>query len=110
MAIQVKKPARRVFDAPIRYRAGVPQLTRRFLFADKPFGGVPACGISREAIRTAVTDDMPSSRLLYRCKAASVSESAVKAGTLNPITDAGRFDSIHPRFDYFFCDARPDFL
>lgn len=105
-----KKPARRIFDAPIRYRAGVPQLTRRFLFVDTPFGGVPACNISREAIRTAVTDDMPSSRLLYRCKAASVSESAVKAGTLNPVGDISPITSIHPQFDYFFCDPRPDFL
>lgn len=110
MTTQPKKPARRIFDEPVSYCTGVPQIIRRFLFADTPFGGAPACGISREAIRTAVTDDMPSSRLLYRCKAASVSESAVKAGTLNPIGDASRFDSIHPRFDYFFCDARPDFL
>ena len=107
MATQIKKTARRIFDAPVRYRAGVPQITRRFLFADTPFGAIPARNLSRIDIIDAIANASPSSKVLFSCKETPVGAAAVKAGTLNAVTAPRHSAS---RFNFFFCDPRPAFL
>ena len=97
-----KKPARRIFDAPVRYRAGVPQITRRFLFAD-----TRVSNISRADIVTAIANNSTSSKLLFSCKETPVSAAAVKAGTLNAVTAPRHSAS---RFEFFFCEKTPAFL
>lgn len=94
---QIKKPARRVFDAPIRLRAGVPQITRRFLFAD-----TRASSITRADIRAAIANDSTSSKLLFSCKENPVSAAAVRAGTLNAVTTSWPARST---FEIYFCES-----
>ena len=105
-----KKPARRIFDAPVRYRAGVPQITRRFLFADTPFGAIPASNLSWIDALAAIANDSASSKLLFSCKENPVSAAAVKAGTLNPVADINGITSPQARFEFFFCEKTPAFL
>lgn len=104
---QIKKPARRIFTAPVCYRAGVPQITRRFLFADTPFGAIPASNLSWIDALEAIANDSTSSKLLFSCRENRVNAAAVRAGTLNavsmpPITPAD--------FKFFFCKKTPAFL
>lgn len=113
MTTQPKKPARRIFDAPVRYRAGVPQITRRFFFPDTPFGAIPAKNLSWIDITDAIANNSTSSKVLFSCKENPVSAAAVKAGTLNAVADISpttlpRISA--SRFELFFCDPRPDFL
>ena len=110
MATQIKKPARRIFDAPVRYRAGVPQLSRRFFFPDTPFGAIPASNLSQIDVLEAIANDSPSSKLLFSCKENPVSTTAVKAGTLNPAADINGITSPQARFEFFFCEKTPAFL
>ncbi len=105
MATQIKKPARRIFDAPVRYRAGVPQITRRFLFAD-----TRVSNITRDDIRAAIANDSASSKVLFSCKENPVSTTAVKAGTLNPAADINPVTLPSSRFEFFFCEKTPAFL
>ena len=100
-----KKPARRIFDAPIRLRAGVPQITRRFLFAD-----TRASNVTRADIVTAIANDSTSSKLLFSCKENPVSAAAVKAGALNPAADISAVTLPQSRFEFFFCEKTPAFL
>ena len=102
MATQIKKPARRIFDAPVRYRAGVPQITRRFFFPD-----TRVSSITRADIRAAIANDSASSKLLFSCEENPEDAAAVKAGTLNAVTAPRHSAS---RFNFFFCDPRPAFL
>lgn len=102
MAIQVKKPARRIFDAPIRLRAGVPQITRRFLFADTRVSNV-----TRADIRAAIANASTSSKVLFRCEENTVNAAAVRAGTFNAIAMPRVIPSA---FERFFCEKTPAFL
>lgn len=61
---QIKTPARRVFDAPVRYRAGAIQPARRFFFPNKPFGAIPASGLSQIDVLGAIVNDSASSKVL----------------------------------------------
>lgn len=99
---QIKKTARRVFDAPVRYRAGVPQITRRFFFAD-----TRDSNISRADIRNAIANASPSSELLFRCEENTVNAAAVRAGTFNAIAMPRVIPSA---FERFFCEKTPAFL
>lgn len=99
---QIKKPARRVFDAPVRYRAGVPQINRRFLFAD-----TRDSNISRADIRDAIANASPNSELLFRCEENTVNAAAVRAGTFNAIAMPRVIPSA---FERFFCEKTPAFL
>ena len=107
---QIKKPARRVFDAPVRYRAGAIQLSCRFLFADTPFGAIPASNLSWIDALEAIANDSTSSKLLFSCEENPVSAAAVKAGTLNPIADISAVTLPQSRFEFFFCEKTPAFL
>lgn len=99
---QIKKPARRVFSAPVRYRAGVPQITRRFLFADTRVSNV-----TRADIRDAIANASHSSELLFRCEENTVNAAAVRAGTFNAIAMPRVIPSA---FERFFCEKTPAFL
>lgn len=105
MTTQPKKTARRVFDAPVRYRAGVPQITRRFLFAD-----TRASSVTRADIRAAIANNSASSKVLFSCKENPVSAAAVKAGALNPVADISAVTLPQSRFEFFFCKKTPAFL
>lgn len=102
MATQIKKPARRIFDAPIRLRAGVPQITRRFLFAD-----TRVSNITRADIRDTIANASPSSELLFRCEENTVKAAAVRAGAFNAIAMPRVIPSA---FERFFCEKTPAFL
>ena len=99
---QIKKTARRVFDAPVRYRAGAIQLSRRFFFAD-----TRDSNISRADIRDAIANASPSSELLFRCEENTVNAAAVRAGTFNAIAMPRVIPSA---FERFFCEKTPAFL
>ena len=102
---QIKKPARRIFDAPIRLHAGVSQITRRFLFAD-----TRVSNITRADIRAAIANDSAGSKVLFSCKENPVSESEAKAGALNPVADINGVISPRSCFEFFFCEKTPAFL
>ena len=104
---QIKKPARRIFTAPVRLRAGAIQLSRRFFFPDTPFGAIPASNLSRIDILEAIANNSDSSKVLFSCKENPVSESETKAGTLNAVTAPRHSAS---RFEFFFCEKTPAFL
>ena len=99
---QFNNPARRGFDAPVRYRAGVPQITRRFLFADTRVSNV-----TRADIRDAIANDSASSKVLFRCEENTVNAAAVRAGTFNAIAMPRVIPSA---FERFFCEKTPAFL
>lgn len=94
---QIKKTARRVFDAPVRYRAGVPQITRRFLFAD-----TRVSNITRADVAAAIANDSTSSKLLFSCSENHVNAAAVKAGSLNTVTTSRPARST---FEIYFCES-----
>lgn len=110
MATQIKKPARRIFAAPVALRDGVPQLSRRFFFPDTPFGAIPASNLSQIDVLEAIANNRPSSKLLFSCEENPVSAVAVKAGTLNPVADINPVALPSSRFEFFFCEKTPAFL
>lgn len=114
MTTQPKKPASRRFDRPIRYRAGVPQLTRSYLHHTPALGTVTVSDAAIHRIQEIIDNDAPSTRMLFNCVANSAKKpidlTAAKAGTLNPIADIRGAAFIHQRFQFFFCEKRPAFL
>lgn len=107
---QIKKPARRIFAAPVTLRAGAIQLSRRFFFPDTPFGAIPASNLSQIDVLEAIANDSASSKVLFSCKENPVSAATVKAGALNPVADISAVTLPQSRFEFFFCEKTPAFL